>query len=47
MTNSDRIRAMTDEELSKKISGLETFALTCGCGMPPEKWLEWLKAECD
>lgn len=45
MTNADRIRSMTDEELAKKMSGLESFALTCGGGWPPEKWLDWLKQE--
>lgn len=44
-TNADRIRAMTDEELANKISGIESFALTCGGGWPPEKWLEWLRQE--
>ena len=44
-TNRDRLRAMTDEELAKKISGIESFALTCGGGWPPEKWLAWLKQE--
>ncbi len=45
ITNADRIRSMTDEELAKKISGIESFALTCGGGWPPEKWLGWLKQE--
>lgn len=45
ITNADRIRSMTDDELAKKISGLESFALTCGGGWPPEKWLDWLKQE--
>ena len=45
LTNADRIRAMTDEELAKKMSGLESFALTCGGAWPPEKWLDWLKQE--
>ena len=45
MTNADRIRAMSDEELAKKMSGLESFALTCGGGWPPEKWLDWLRQE--
>ena len=45
LTNADRIRSMTDEELANKMSGLESFALTCGGGWPPEKWLEWLKEE--
>ena len=44
-TNADRIRAMSDDELAVKMSGLESFALTCGGGWPPEKWLEWLKQE--
>lgn len=44
-TNADRIRAMTDEELAKKMSGLESFALTCGGSWPPEKWLDWLRQE--
>ncbi len=44
-TNADRIRSMTDEELAKKISGVESFALTCGSGWPHEKWLDWLKQE--
>ena len=44
-TNADKIRSMTDEELAKKISGIESFALTCGGGWPPEKWLDWLKQE--
>lgn len=45
ITNADRIRSMSDEELAKKISGIESFALTCGGGWPPEKWLDWLKQE--
>ena len=44
-TNADKIRSMTDEELAKKISGIESFALTCGGGWPPEKWLDWLRQE--
>ena len=44
-TNADRIRSMSDEELAKKISGIESFALTCGGGWPIEKWLDWLKRE--
>ena len=44
-TNADRIRAMSGEELAKKMSGLESFALTCGGGWPPEKWLDWLRQE--
>ena len=44
-TNADRIRAMSDEDLAKKISGIESFALTCGAPWPPEKWIEWLQQE--
>ena len=47
ITNADRIRSMTDEELANKISGLESFALTCGGGWPPEKWLGWLRKEAE
>ena len=47
LTIADHIRAMTDEELAEKMSGLESFALTCGGGWPPEKWLDWLKREVD
>ena len=46
-TNADRIRSMTDEELAVKMSGLESFALTCGGGWPPEKWLDWLQQEAE
>ena len=46
-TNADRIRVMSDEELAKKMSGLESFALTCGGGWPPEKWLDWLRQEAE
>ena len=44
-SNADRIREMTDEELAKKISGIEQFALTTDGAWPPEKWLDWLKKE--
>lgn len=42
-TNGDKLRRMTDEELAKWISGAESLALTCGSGMSPDKWLEYLK----
>lgn len=47
ITNADRIRAMSDEELAKKISGIESFALTCGGVWPPENWLNWLRQEAE
>lgn len=46
-TQGDNIRAMSDEELAKKMSGIESFALTCGGGWPPEKWLDWLRREAE
>lgn len=46
-TNSDRIRAMTDEELAKMINGFESFALACGGAWPTENWLKWLKQEAE
>ena len=46
-SNADCIRQMTDEELANKMSGLESFALTCGGGWPPEKWLDWLRQEAE
>ncbi len=46
-TNADRIRSMTDAELAVKMSGLESFALTCVGGWPPEKWLDWLKQKAE
>ena len=45
MTNGDKIRAMSDEELAKKIRGIEQFALAVDGAWSPEQWLEWLKDE--
>lgn len=45
ITNADRLRALSDEELAKMISGFESFALACGGAWPPESWLKWLKRE--
>ena len=42
LTNADRIRAMTDEEL---VFFLWWFA--DGSGKTVEQWREWLKQECD
>lgn len=44
-TNADRLRALSDEELAKMISGFESFALACGGAWPPESWLNWLRQE--
>lgn len=54
MTNADRIRAMTDEEMAKwfcdKVScGCECLALCRNCGRDDKScsqaWLNWLKQE--
>lgn len=44
MTNADRIRAMTDEELAKHFSGL-ICDINEGVEYheAPSRWLEWLK----
>ena len=45
MTNADRIRAMTDEELAEWIAG-DALNLTGGAlAMATEAWLDWLKQE--
>ena len=51
MTNADRIRAMTDEELAEYIDSWDIMR----CPMPVckhdngcvECWLEWLRSEAD
>lgn len=40
ITNADRIRAMSDEELM-----LWLYAYADGSGKTREQWLEWLKEE--
>ena len=47
ITNAERIRAMTDEELAKLISGIEQFALAVDGAWSPEQWLDWLKGEAE
>ena len=47
ITNYDRIISKTPEELAKKISGIEQFALTTDGAWSPEQWLEWLKQEAE
>lgn len=42
MTNADRIRAMTDEELAVFISDQ---IIDRNIGIPSETWLDWLKQE--
>ena len=43
MTNADKIRAMTDEELAEYMTQ-ETESYLSGAG---NYWLEWLKQEAD
>lgn len=40
MTNADRIRSMTDEELAEIISEWDS-------GMDKEEWLNWLQSEAE
>lgn len=42
MTNADRIRSMTDEELAEWI---RDQIIDRNIGIPSETWLEWLKKE--
>lgn len=42
MTNADRIRAMTDEELAQFIHNL---IIDRNIGIPTGIWLDWLKVE--
>ena len=45
MTNADKIRAKTDEELAEWIAG-EVINLTGGSlEIATEAWLDWLKQE--
>lgn len=39
LTNADRIRSMTDEELAENMSDWQCW----GGGLDPKDWLEWLK----
>ena len=45
MTNADRIRAMSDEELAEYIAGIIDDANSGSViySNRPEEWLEWLK----
>ena len=46
ITNADRIRAMTDEELAHLLHSAEEHLFT-GNLWNYEKWTEWLKQEAD
>ena len=39
ITNADRIRTMSDEELAENMSDWQWW----GGGLDPKNWLEWLK----
>lgn len=45
MTNADRIRAMTDEELASKLFDLSWDSCSAGYIMTETEWLQWLKQE--
>lgn len=44
LTNADRLRAMTDEELAGFI---RDQIIDRNIGIPTETWLDWLKKEVD
>lgn len=44
ITNADKIRAMTDEELARFIS---SQIIDRNIGVPIEAWLDWLKQEAE
>lgn len=46
MSNADRIRAMTDEELAEWIEGLSA-SRDCTYWLGGKSWLDWLKQEAD
>lgn len=41
-TNADRIRSMSDEELSHFLFGIQ-----CAPASKPKEWLDWLKQEAE
>ena len=50
MTNADKLRAMTDEELAEWLTLLvwgENREINYILGCTVEKWLEWLQKECE
>lgn len=54
MTNADRIRVMTDEELAEQLARLETKCYLrflphwkCNTENFAKDWLDWLKQEVD
>lgn len=45
VTNGDRIRAMTNKELSRWIASMERRALFTNSMTRPEGWQKWLESE--
>ena len=45
MTNADRIRAMSDEELARNFQEAETFGRAFGPYTSYDSWLDWLRQE--
>ena len=46
ITNADRIRAMSDEELAEYLDGVCHDLWQMFVKDPKKMWLEWLKQEC-
>lgn len=44
-TNYDKVRKLPIEEMAKKLSDLQSFALACGWGLSTDEWIEWLNRE--
>ena len=47
ITNADRIRAMTDEELANFMMHFSDYVPEPNGGTPEQCWLNWLKQEAD
>lgn len=45
MTNADKIRTMTDEELAIFMTLFSDYVPEPNRGMPEQCWLNWLKQE--
>ena len=45
MTNADRIRMMTDEELAEFLQDVVIFGGTNSCSNKLMPWLDWLKQD--
>lgn len=46
MTNADRIRAMTDEELARWVWAVQVY-IDCADLSTTGDWLDWLRQEAD